>query len=128
MMASINKAILCAVGIICLVHGAFAYYPDLKDHYLSDSLLREIVDVVGKDFVDDADEYMEPLPMNNARLALMARASKDLEAEQMEYDALMEGNPSPSLRDQEYMQHSSLWGHQFVSGGGGEGNTSTSRL
>lgn len=30
-------------------------------------------------------------------------------------------NPSPSLRDQEYLQHSSLWGHQFVAGGAGEG-------
>ncbi|KAH8292243.1 hypothetical protein KR054_007554 [Drosophila jambulina] len=28
---------------------------------------------------------------------------------------------SPSLRDHEFLQHSSLWGHQFISGGLGEG-------
>ncbi|XP_064487876.1 neuroendocrine protein 7B2-like isoform X2 [Ornithodoros turicata] len=27
----------------------------------------------------------------------------------------------PSIRDQEYLQHSSLWGHQYVAGGAGEG-------
>ncbi|XP_037272589.2 secretogranin_V domain-containing protein 7B2 [Rhipicephalus microplus] len=27
----------------------------------------------------------------------------------------------PSIRDQEYLQHSSLWGHQYVTGGAGEG-------
>lgn len=28
---------------------------------------------------------------------------------------------NPSLRDHEFLQHSSLWGHQFISGGMGEG-------
>ena len=28
----------------------------------------------------------------------------------------------PSIRDQEMIQHSSLWGHQFVQGGAGEGD------
>ena len=107
-------------AFVCLIGGSLAYYPDLKDHYLSDVLLRELVDVVGKDFVDEADEYMDPLPMNNnARLALMARASKDIGED---YDGLyLEGNPNPSLRDQEFMQHSSLWGNQYVNGGNGEG-------
>lgn len=75
---------------------------------------------MGKDLVDVADDaYInDDMP---SRLELMSRASKDLEAEQMDYDSLLEGNPSPSLRDQEYLQHSSLWGHQYVSGGGGEG-------
>jgi len=92
-----------------------------KDHFLSDMFLRDLVDRMGKDFSDTADTYIDPLPMNDQQLALMARATKDLEAEQMDYDSLLEGDPSPSLRDQEYMQHSSLWGHQFVSGGTGEG-------
>lgn len=30
--------------------------------------------------------------------------------------------PSTSIRDQEYLQHSSLFGHQFVAGGAGEGD------
>lgn len=109
-------------AFVCLIGSSLAYYPDLKDHYLSDVLLRELVDVVGKDFVDESDDYLEPLPMNNnARLALMARASKDMGED---YDGLyLEGNPNPSLRDQEFMQHSSLWGHHYVSGGAGEGKT-----
>lgn len=68
---------------------------------------------MGKDWADAADAYIDPMPLNEmpSRLALMSRAaSKDLEAEQMDYDSLMDGNPSPSLRDQEYLQHSSLWG------------------
>lgn len=28
----------------------------------------------------------------------------------------------PSIRDQEYLQHSSLWGNQYISGGAGDGN------
>lgn len=93
---------------------------------MSDVLLREIVDRMGKDLVDVAsdDSYIDPISMNDmpSRLELMSRASKDLEAEQVDYDSLLEGNnPNPALRDQEYLQHSSLWGHQYVSGGGGEG-------
>lgn len=81
---------------------------------------------MGKDLVDvasdDSFNYDSINDMQPSRLELMSRASKDLEAEQMDYDSLLEGNnPSPSLRDQEYLQHSSLWGHQYVSGGGGEG-------
>lgn len=116
------KELIKWLGIAFLVGQCSAYYPDMKDHYISDSLLRDLFDVVGKDFIDEPnDEYVDPLPINNARLAMMARATKDLEAERlMDYDSMME-RANPSLRDQEYMQHSSLWGHQFVTGGAGEG-------
>lgn len=79
---------------------------------------------MGKDLTDSSDSYIDSMPPMNempSRLALMARASKDLETEQMDYDSLLGGNPNPSLRDQEYLQHSSLWGHQYVSGGTGQG-------
>ena len=117
-----SKELIKWLGIAFLVGHCSAYYPDMKEHYISDSLLRDLFDVVGKDFIDEpVDEYVDPLPMNNARLAMMARATKDLEAERlMDYDSMME-RANPSLRDQEYMQHSSLWGHQFVTGGAGEG-------
>lgn len=49
---------------------------------------------------------------------------KELEEEQMyplDYDTLGETNLHPSLRDQEFLEHSSLWGNQFMSGGAGEG-------
>lgn len=101
----------------------FGYVPmTAKDHYLSDVLIREIVDRMGKDLAESADSYVDSINEMPSHLALMARASKDLEAEQMDYDTLLDtGNPNPSLRDQEYLQHSSLWGHQYVSGGAGEG-------
>ena len=49
------------------------------------------------------------------------RNVKDLEMEEqqfpMDYDPLGDaGNPNPSIRDQEYLQHSSLWGHQYMAG------------
>jgi Neuroendocrine protein 7B2 precursor (Secretogranin V) len=75
---------------------------------------------MGKDLAEaeyDA-ETMNDMP---AQLALMTRASKDMENERMDYDAIMEGDPNPSLRDTEFLQHSTLWGNQYVSGGAGEG-------
>lgn len=91
---------------------------------MSELLLHEIVDRMGKDLVDTSDSYIDPMPQMDempSRFSLMARASKDLEAEQLDYDALLlSGNPNPSLRDQEYLQHSTLWGHHYVSGGSGK--------
>lgn len=102
------------------------YPPQLKDpSYISDSLLRDLfADALSKDTAEDAsEEYLddEVIPLN-ARLALIARASKAQDERLTDYDSIMErGNPHPSTRDSEYMQHSSLWGHQFISGGAGEG-------
>lgn len=93
-----------------------------KDHFYADALLRELVDRMGKDLVDAADSYIDPLPLND-QLEYMARENKGMvDPEQMDYDALLlEGNPSTALRDQEYLQQNALWGHQYVSGGAGEG-------
>jgi hypothetical protein len=49
------------------------------------------------------------------------RTVKELETEEqqfpLDYDPLGDsGNPNPSIRDQEYLQHSSLWGHQYMAG------------
>lgn len=82
--------------------------------------MRDVVDRMDHDY-DGGESYIDSLPLNDGALDLMARVSKGLEAEQMDYDSLLDGDPNPSLRDQEYLQHSSLWGHQFVSGGAGEG-------
>ncbi|CAH0714182.1 unnamed protein product, partial [Brenthis ino] len=104
--------------------GAMAFIPHgsigEKEHMLTAALLREVVERMGKDFNEAASSYLE-FPSNERHLALMSRANKDLENEQLDYDSLIDGNPSPSLRDQEYLQHSSLWGHQYVTGGAGEG-------
>ncbi|CAK1549462.1 unnamed protein product [Leptosia nina] len=98
-------------------HGSFGG----EDRYmLTEAWLREVVDHMGKDFNDAATSYLE-FPPNERALNLIARANKDIDHEQIDYDSLLDGNPNPSLRDQEYLQHSSLWGHQYVTGGAGEG-------
>ncbi|XP_026732915.1 neuroendocrine protein 7B2 [Trichoplusia ni] len=91
-----------------------------KDPILTEALLREVVERMGKEFNDAASSYLE-FPSSDRHLSLMSRANKELENEQLDYDSLIDGNPNPSLRDQEYLQHSSLWGHQYVTGGAGEG-------
>lgn len=65
----------------------------------------------------DSDPYMESMPdlpvkELPSRLPLMARATKDLEAEQLDYDSILNGERTghPSMRDQEYLEHSSLFG------------------
>lgn len=121
-MAKKILIILAFMAISLQMSCALNYMGSPKDQFLSDVLLRDLFDRMGKDLVDATDNYIDPVQMNDMpTLALMARASKDLEAEQLDYDSLMDGNPSPSLRDQEYLQHSSLWGHQYISGGAGEG-------
>lgn len=71
---------------------------------LTEALLREVVERMGKDFNEAASSYFE-FPSSERHLALMARANKDLGNEQLDYDSLIDGNPNPSLRDQEYLQH-----------------------
>lgn len=62
----------------------------------------------------------------NPEMDLPIRALKDLSGEDQmlgDYGSILGSldQQQPSLRDQEFMQHSSLWGHQFVTGGAGEG-------
>lgn len=94
---------------------------------MSELLLHEIVDRMGKDLSDSSDSYIDTEPQMDempSRFSMMTRASKDLEAEQMNYNALMNDNPHPSLRDQEYLRHSALWGHHYVTGGSGKSGSS----
>lgn len=90
----------------------------IQDPYISDLLLHEIVNRMGKGFGDVGDSYIEPMPVKEmpSRLSLMARATKDLEAEQLDYDSILNGERTghPSMRDQEYLEHSSLFGKFFL--------------
>lgn len=89
-----------------------------KDPYISDLLLHEIVNRMGKSLDDVGDSFIDPMPVKEmpSRLSLMARATKDLEAEQLDYDTVMNGerNSHPSMRDQEYLEHSSLFGIYYI--------------
>ncbi|XP_049867924.1 uncharacterized protein LOC126368083 [Pectinophora gossypiella] len=115
-----QEAFVLAISIVgtmgFIPHGSIGE----KDPILTEALLREVVERMGKEFNDAASSYFE-FPPADRHQSLMARAHKELENEQLDYDSLLDGNPNPSLRDQEYLQHSSLWGHQYMTGGAGEG-------
>lgn len=77
--------------------------------------MHEIVNRMGKSLDDvGTDPFIEPMPVKEmpSRLSLMARATKDLEAEQLDYDSILNGDHTdhPSMRDIEYLKHSSLFG------------------
>nr|CAD7264727.1 unnamed protein product [Timema shepardi] len=83
---------------------------------------------MGKDLADAADSYLDFPETNRLGLGglMPGRSIKDLEAEEqqqlpLDYDPMVETGNNPSIRDQEYLQHSSLWGHQYMTGGAGEG-------
>jgi len=84
---------------------ALAYVPSIKDPILSESLLREVVDRMGNDldsYLDEVGEEQMFLPQ------LMARADKE---------PFYQDSPNPSIRDQEYVQHSTLWSNRYSEGG-----------
>nr|CAD7195815.1 unnamed protein product [Timema douglasi] len=94
-----------------------------EEHFLTDALLREVVDRMGKDLADAADSYLDFPETNRLGLGglMPGRSIKDLEAEEqqqlpLDYDPMVETGNNPSIRDQEYLQHSSLWGHQYMTG------------
>ncbi|XP_077286812.1 neuroendocrine protein 7B2-like [Arctopsyche grandis] len=111
---ALHVALLALIAVV----GALGYLPHdagPKDPYISDALLREVVEKMSKDLVDSADSYLD-FSGPDPRYSLMSRANKELESEHFDYDSLSDGNPNPSLRDQEYLQHSTLWG-QYLNGG-----------
>uniref|UniRef100_A0A8D8PPB1 Neuroendocrine protein 7B2 n=1 Tax=Cacopsylla melanoneura TaxID=428564 RepID=A0A8D8PPB1_9HEMI len=87
-----------------------------NDRVLTENLLREVVDKMGRDL---ADAYFDAPDMEPG--------VRSQELNKKEFDSPATGlnsfddYPEPRPRDQEYYQHSSLWGHQFVQGGAGEG-------
>jgi len=84
---------------------------------LTDALLREVVEKMG----EATNDYLE-IPSENAISddEAVNRVAKEYDVNRRfpstDYDTL-----DTMIRDQEYLQHSSLWGHQYVAGGAGEG-------
>lgn len=81
---------------------------------LSDSSLEYAADQRAKQEPPLPDVYQRD-PSFSARH--LGRYRKEGQPPQPQVDIL----GGPSIRDQEYLQHSSLWGHQYVAGGAGEG-------
>ncbi|XP_032691252.1 uncharacterized protein LOC116853974 isoform X2 [Odontomachus brunneus] len=92
---------------IAVATQANVYLPSIKEeHMLTDTLLRElIIDQLGNEFADAPDPYFLEYPEKAKELPLELPA---------DYDGIDTLNPNPSIRDQEYLQHSTLWSHQRV--------------
>ncbi|XP_015586844.1 neuroendocrine protein 7B2 [Cephus cinctus] len=109
---------ICAIvilGTIAMVHGT-VYMPPMKEHFFTDMLFRELVDRMGNELVDAADSYLEL--QDGSRVTNEYEKAKEIPAElPMDYDGIDTPNPNPSIRDQEYLQHSSLWSHQRLQNG-----------
>lgn len=59
---------------------------------------------MGNELIDTADSYLE-----------YQDKPKEIPLElPADYDSMDTLNPNPSIRDQEYLQHSSLWSHQHI--------------
>ncbi|XP_005188705.1 neuroendocrine protein 7B2 [Musca domestica] len=100
-------------------HFVSAYAPMSKESIFADVLLTELLNRMEKEN-DPLSNYFDidtDLPKG---LDLVSRSSGQHAPEDYEYRNIFPGGSNPSIRDQELMQHSSLWGHQYVSGGMGE--------
>ncbi|CAN7993819.1 unnamed protein product, partial [Ixodes pacificus] len=87
---------------------------------LTDGFLKQVMSRIhgsGLDLSDGSLEFMdrntvEPPPDVYPRDPSYSRHQGRYRKEGQQQDIL----GGPSLRDQEYLQHSSLWGHQYVAG------------
>nr|XP_012224462.1 PREDICTED: uncharacterized protein LOC105673421 [Linepithema humile] len=80
-----------------------AYLPSKEEHTWSDTL-RELIYRMGNELDNTVYSYSD-YPDNKVK-----EFPVELPAD---YDGLDTLNPNPSIRDQEYLQHSTLWSHRF---------------
>lgn len=89
------------------VLGALAYIPSVKEPAtLNEAFFQDVVDRMGRDLDNYLDD-VNPDPLLYPQL--MARSYKDVDYQD-----------NPSTRDQEYVQHSTLWANRFMEGGAEE--------
>ncbi|XP_060532001.1 neuroendocrine protein 7B2 [Cylas formicarius] len=108
--------------LICSLTGVFSYLPRGKESFAPGLFLRDLVSHMnGKKELSNGDisyfDFTDGLPLDGSSL------TRDLEEEQMfplDYDSLGDINMHPSIRDQEYIRHSSLWSNQYIPGSDGE--------
>ncbi|KAL6257083.1 hypothetical protein P5V15_012016 [Pogonomyrmex californicus] len=95
----------CIIFLIAVTARANAYWPLLKEQdLLSDDFLRILVNQLGNN-LNDADSYLSDEYPEKAKELPMELPT--------DYDSMDTLNPNPSIRDQEYLQHSTLWSHRF---------------
>ncbi|EFN84199.1 uncharacterized protein LOC105183415 [Harpegnathos saltator] len=81
-----------------------------RRNYMLTDFMREMIDSIsskqlGNELADAPDPYFMEYPEKAKELPLELPA---------DYDAIDTLNPNPSIRDQEYLQHSTLWSHQHI--------------
>lgn len=97
-----------------------SYTPISKESMFADVLLTELLNRMDKDN-EPLNNYFDMDAELPKSLDLVSRSLSQNIPEDYEYRGIFSsGSANPSIRDQEFLQHSSLWGHQYVSGGMGE--------
>nr|AEE62827.1 unknown [Dendroctonus ponderosae] len=86
-----------------------AYLPSEQEGLLPGVVLRDISKYL---------ELNDGLPLDTRALS----RNEDGQLFPLDYENLGDVNMYPSIRDQEYLQQTSLWGNQYISGGAGDGN------
>ncbi|CAN7995262.1 unnamed protein product [Ixodes hexagonus] len=125
-MADIRAAL--GLLIVCAATRSFAMGPASYDRGidgLTDGFLKQVMSRIHGSGLDLSDGSLEFMDRNTVEPPLdvyprdpsYSRHQGRYRKEGQQQDIL----GGPSLRDQEYLQHSSLWGHQYVAGGAGEG-------
>ncbi|XP_046474731.1 neuroendocrine protein 7B2 isoform X1 [Neodiprion pinetum] len=111
--------VILLLSAVVLSSASMQYMPPLKqEHLFTDILLRELVDRMGNEFVDVPENYMD-FPYDS-RLQNEYEKVKEIPADiSLDYEGIDTPNPNPSIRDQEYLQHSSLWSHQRLNNNNG---------
>ncbi|XP_063983165.1 neuroendocrine protein 7B2 [Diachasmimorpha longicaudata] len=108
--------LLGILAIVAMAQGTI-YLPEMKDHLLSELLLRDIIDRMGNELVDAADSYIDY--QDQARGTDDYDKAKEIPAEMpIDYEGIETLNPNPSIRDQEYLRHSTLNSHQRLNDNG----------
>jgi len=107
--------ILWVLSLFVMNYQTNAYTPLSKESIFADVLLTELLNRMDKE-MESNHNYIDMDVENAKNLDMISRSSKS--SDDYEYRNLFGAHPS--IRDQEYLQHSSLWGHQYVSGGMGE--------
>ncbi|KAG7204495.1 hypothetical protein KM043_004925 [Ampulex compressa] len=102
----VNMYCTLLLSIVVVAH-ATIYIPPLirEEHLLTDTMLSELINQMGNELAEAADSYLE-----------YQDKPKEIPIElPADYDGIDTLNPNPSIRDQEYLQHSTLWSHQRIS-------------
>ncbi|XP_057657537.1 neuroendocrine protein 7B2 isoform X1 [Diorhabda carinulata] len=106
------------VFLLCCVTAATCYIPQGKGNILSGLFLRDLVNRINGKQIAEGDgisylDFTEGMPLDGRSL------TRGLEEEPMfplDYDSIREMDIHPSIRDQEYLKHSTLWSKQFPNG------------